>query len=58
MKKTILYLFLLTAGVIAAFKLLEVSTLDAQEHREYRQEQDRLDEHEAAIQYLKVYDHE
>jgi len=58
MKKIALYLFLLTASVIAAFKMLEVSAMDAQEHREYRQEQERLAEREAAIQYLKVYGNE
>lgn len=58
MKKTVLYLSLLTAGVITAFQMLEVSAMDAQEHREYRQEQERIDEREAAIQYLKVYGHE
>lgn len=58
MKKIALFLFLLTASVIAAFKMLEVAAMDAQEHREYRQEQERLSEREAAIQYLKVYGNE
>jgi hypothetical protein len=58
MKKIALYLFLLTMSVLAAVKMLGVSAMDAEEHRKYRQEQERLAEREAAIQYLKEYGNE